>query len=248
MKCPGQDTRYWKPSDIFEVACTGCGKSVEFFKDDAVRTCRGCGARVANPRLDFGCAAHCRFARQCLGELPPEALARQNYLFAERVADGMRRYFGDDEKRIRHAEKVARLAEDIARDEGADMAVVLAAAYLHDIGIKDAERIYGSAAANYQEELGPAAARGMLRALGAQEQLAEEVCDIIGHHHHPRPHETANFKALYDADLIVNIQEGGIKKPRAPRELAGTIEARFLTGAGRRLARQAFGTGGPDED
>ncbi len=37
--------------------------------------------------------------------------------------------------------------------------------------------------------------------------MIKEVCDIIGHHHHPREEETINFKCLYDADLITNLEE-----------------------------------------
>jgi HD superfamily phosphohydrolase YqeK len=195
---------------------------------------------VANPKFDFGCASYCKFAAQCLKELPPEALAQQKHLFAERVACEMRRYFAGDEKRIRHAEKVAQYAEQIAAGEGADMAVVLTAAYLHDIGIVDAERMYHSTAAKYQEELGPLTARGILQGLHAGEQLIEEACDIIGHHHHPRPAETVNFMALYDADLIVNIQEGDIEKPRERDTLAALIESRMLTLSGKRVAAEVF--------
>lgn len=72
MKCPGQDMRYWKPGDIFEVACPQCGCAVEFFKDESRRRCRQCGNIIANPRIDLGCAAHCRFAADCVGP-PPEA-------------------------------------------------------------------------------------------------------------------------------------------------------------------------------
>ncbi|MBN2159160.1 MAG: hypothetical protein JW807_07175 [Spirochaetes bacterium] len=70
--CPGQDTRYWRPGDIFNVTCGSCGTSVEFFKDDASRRCPGCGIRVRNPRLTMGCAAWCRHARECLGYDPKE--------------------------------------------------------------------------------------------------------------------------------------------------------------------------------
>lgn len=66
MKCPGQDTQHWKPDDIFETPCPECGRSIEFFKDDATRRCKGCGTRVPNPKLDIGCAEHCEFADQCL--------------------------------------------------------------------------------------------------------------------------------------------------------------------------------------
>ena len=52
--------------------------------------------------------------------------------------------------------------------------------------------------------------------------------------------ETINFKVLYDADLIVNIQEGDIEKPREPDKLAALIESRLLTASGKRVAREVF--------
>lgn len=73
MKCPGQDTRYWKPGDIFEVPCPGCQKPIEFFRDEPARTCRSCGARVPNPRIDLKCLSWCQFRAQCAaGEAVPE--------------------------------------------------------------------------------------------------------------------------------------------------------------------------------
>ena len=73
--CPGQDTRYWRPGDVFEVKCADCGNEVEFFKDDAFRRCHRCGSRVANPKLSFGCAQWCQHAKECLGYDPKEAAA-----------------------------------------------------------------------------------------------------------------------------------------------------------------------------
>ena len=66
MKCPGQDTRLWDSGAIFEIACINCGEPIEFFKDESSRKCRKCGRKVLNPRMDFGCATHCRFAELCL--------------------------------------------------------------------------------------------------------------------------------------------------------------------------------------
>jgi len=37
MKCPRQDSRYWKPGAIFEARCPECGNDVEFFKGDTTR-------------------------------------------------------------------------------------------------------------------------------------------------------------------------------------------------------------------
>ena len=54
VRCPGQDQRFWKPEDIFEVECSGCGRTVEFFKDEPKLICRNCGKAVANPKIDLG--------------------------------------------------------------------------------------------------------------------------------------------------------------------------------------------------
>lgn len=240
MKCPGQDTRYWKPEDIFETACPACGKALEFFKDDSSRKCKSCGTKVLNPNIDFGCATYCKFADQCLKELPPEILAQRKNIFKDKVACEVHRYLGADQKRINHAEKVALYAGQLLAQEKGDLAVVMAAAYLHDIGIKAAEEKYQSTAASCQEELGPGIARQILEGLGSDRKLIDEVCDIIGHHHHPRHEETDNFKALYDADVLVNIEEGDVEKPRDREKLAQLIDTRFLTEAGKELAKEMF--------
>jgi HD superfamily phosphodiesterase len=120
------------------------------------------------------------------------------------------------------------------------MAVVLAAAYLHDIGIKQAEERYQSTDSHYQEELGPPIAKGLLEKIGAPAQLIEEVCDIVGHHHHPRQNETANFKALYDADLLVNLEEMIRETPINKEVLEKRISASFLTPTGTNVARDVL--------
>jgi HD superfamily phosphodiesterase len=240
MKCPGQDSRYWKPGAIFETKCPECGKSVEFFKDDTMRKCEHCGHRFVNPSMDFGCAAYCKFADQCLGQLPPELLAQRQELMKDRIAVEMKKYFRQDFKRIGHATRVARHAEAIAAKEGGDLAIILAAAYLHDIGIHEAERKHGSTAARFQEEEGPAIARQIMEDVGAAPPMIDEVCDIIGHHHHPRQEETLNFKILYDADLIANIEDTAKKKEPDKKHLENVIEKNFLTKTGRKRASDIF--------
>jgi hypothetical protein len=228
MKCPGQDTLYWKPGAIYEVPCPTCGAKVEFFKDDTASKCPACTHRFVNPNLDFGCAAYCQYAEQCIGTLPEEFLLKQEDLLKDRVAIEMKRYFKGDFKRI-------------GRAEGANPAVVLCAAYLHDIGIVQAEKKYGSSAARYQEQEGPPVAREILETLGAKPPLVDEVCDIVGHHHHPRESETLNFKVLYDADGIANledrIKENGVSVDR----IAAIIDEKFLTPSGKVEAKKALG-------
>lgn len=240
MKCPGQDSRFWKPESIFETECPNCGNSVEFFKDDPTRKCGHCGHKFANPKMDFGCAAYCKFADQCIGELPPELLAQRDELLKDRIAVEMKKYFKSDFKRIGHATRVARHAEAIAGSAGGDMAVVLAAAYLHDIGIHEAEKKHGSTAGKYQEIEGPPIARNLMSKLGASDALIDEVCNIIGHHHHPGDAETLNFQVLYDADLIANIEDRQKEKAIDPQEIQRIIETRFLTDAGRQRAGNLF--------
>ncbi|MBW2107135.1 MAG: HD domain-containing protein [Deltaproteobacteria bacterium] len=240
MKCPGQDTRYWKPGAIFEAKCPECGSDVEFFQDDVTRTCSRCGHRFTNPKVDFGCASYCPYADRCLGDLPPEIIAAREDLLKDRVAVEMKRYFGHDFKRIGHAADVARYAEQIVREEQGNPAVVLCAAYLHDIGIHEAERKYHSTAARYQHREGPPIAREILTRLGAQEALIEEVCDIVGHHHHPREKETLNFKILYDADLIVNLVERQTGTRMKTEKLARIIEKDLFTESAKQLARRAL--------
>ena len=236
MQCPGQDNRYWDGSAVFEAPCPECGETVEFFKDDSTRTCGKCGHRFYNPRTDFGCAAYCPYAKQCLGDLPPELLKEKQDLLKEQVAVKMQSYFGDDRRRIDHALTVARYAEEIGSKEEANDAVLLIAAYLHDIGIKEAERKHNSTSARHQHQEGPPIAREILTKLDAPQGLIDEVCDIVGHHHTPRPEETINFKCLYDADLIVNLEEKQQESPSSPEHLAKVIEKSFLTTHGRELA------------
>ena len=240
MKCPGQDSRYWKPGAIFEVQCPKCGATVEFFKDDPSRKCTACGHRFVNPAMDFGCASYCEYAEQCLGTLPTELTAMKEDLLKDKIAIEMKKYFKADFKRIGHATKVARYAERIGKLEGGNLSVILAAAYLHDIGIHEAERKYQSTAAKYQEQEGPPIARSIMIKLGAKEELIDEVCDIVGHHHHPRPDETKNFKVLYDADLIVNLEEKQQESPIDKQRLNEIFEKSFLTLPGRELAEEVF--------
>lgn len=240
MQCPGQDSRYWSGEDVFETKCPKCGQSIEFFKDDSQRRCANCGHKMLNPKIDFGCASYCPYADQCLGSLPPELMAKRNDLFKDKLAIAMRRYFGQDSRRIQHAEDVASFAEEIGKQEKGNMAVILAAGYLHDIGIKEAERKYNSSAARYQHSEGPPVARELLTELQAETGLIDEVCDIISHHHTPRQEETLNFKVLYDADLIVNLDVKYREKTPSGEQLEKVLNKSFLTDAGRRLAKRVL--------
>ncbi len=76
--CPGQNSQFWGHDAIFEVSCTNCGNSVEFFKDDAQRKCSKCGTTLFNPKMDFSCAKWCPSAKSCLGEEKYNNLMQSN--------------------------------------------------------------------------------------------------------------------------------------------------------------------------
>jgi HD superfamily phosphodiesterase len=172
--------------------------------------------------------------------MPPELLAQKKELLVERAPIEMKRYFEGDFKRIGHATKVARYAEKICKMEDAHPVVTSLSAYLHDIGIKEAEKKYDSASPQYQHIEGPPVAREILEKLGAEEGIINEVCDIIGHHHTPRDEETINFKVIYDADLIVNLEEKQKESALSAEHLEKIIEKSFLTKTGQTMARNAL--------
>jgi HD superfamily phosphodiesterase len=226
--------RHWKPGDIFDISCPQCGKKIEFFKDEVRRRCKSCGAQVTNPKIDFGCAEWCAYAEQCMGTLPGELKEKKRETLKQRIASEMRRVFGGDSKRINHANKVVKFAEEILRDEGGNPAVVIAASYLHDIGIHEAERKYNSTAEKYQERKGPPIARNILERLGTNRDMTDEVCDLIAHHHSPGQVQTLNFQILWEADTLVNLEEA---TEGELDQIKQAIEATFKTSTGKRLAR-----------
>ena len=128
VKCPGQDQRFWKPGDIFEINCPNCGAGLEFWKDEPTRRCHSCKNKVTNPKIDLGCAKWCQYAEHCLSAFA----GSDNDIICQQLAAQMRDVFGDDQKRIDHALGVLSFAEQIQRTEGGDPLVVKAAAILHD--------------------------------------------------------------------------------------------------------------------
>jgi len=211
---------------------------MEFFKDESVRKCKKCGNRMVNPKMDFGCAAYCKYAEQCLGSLSPEMLSQRKELFKDRVPLEMKRYLKGDAIKIPRAIKVARYAEEILKGEKADLAIVVPAAYLLNIGLLEAEKKYEKIDPTILAREGPAVAREILHNLDADESLTNEICRIIGRQDQDGAEETIEFQIVLDAEKMVSLEEqsgGGI----VAEELQGQI-ASFLTDSGRRLAGEVL--------
>jgi hypothetical protein len=94
-----------------------------------------------NPQMDFGCAAYCQYAEQCIGDLPPDLIAQKDDLLKDRIAVAVKRHLKTDFARIGRASRVAGHADKIGRKAAANMAVVLSAAYLHVLERAAAEAI-----------------------------------------------------------------------------------------------------------
>lgn len=240
MKCPGQDTQYWNEEAIFDTQCPECGHPMEFFKDDATRRCGKCRKKIVNPRMDFGCAAYCKFAEQCLGSLPEEFVAKRDDLFKDRVAVEMKRYFGTDFKRIGHAAKVANFAEKIGKEERANLPVVLCAAYLYDIGAKNAQLKNNSDTPEAIEQESPVVARALMEKLGAKEELTHAVVELVGHRNRGAKDPGLNQKVLHDADMLAHMSVCEKKPHVDDEEFSAKLDRLFLTAAGNKMARQVL--------
>ena len=97
----------------------------------------------------------------------------------DRLLEEMVIYNAGDPKRIQHLVKVHEFARLIGRMEGLDertLRILEAAAYVHDIGIRNAERKYGKCGGKLQEQEGPPEAEQLLRRLGFPEGENARIC------------------------------------------------------------------------
>lgn len=154
--------------------------------------------------------------------------------FIEQVRAAMEGYFGADAKRVAHARRVADYARELLAGIDADETVTMTAAYLHDIGIPEAERRYGSCAGPLQEQEGPPVARAILEQLDAPAPLVDVVCTLVGRHHTPGGVDSPEFRILWDADALVNLEEVVPGKTRA--EVRVILDKWLVTEAGFRRA------------
>ena len=144
VKCPGQDTRFWKADDIFVAECPKCGAEIEFFKDDARRRCAWCGHLFYNPKIELGCAEWCQFAEKCVPDLVKEKKATQT--FKERLAELVHSRLQDPAAWER-TEKGMEYALNLLKSEGGDPRVVLAVVLLHQLDPEQARQLLEEVAA-----------------------------------------------------------------------------------------------------
>ena len=156
------------------------------------------------------------------------------------VCEAMLQYYTGDAKRIQHFIKVHSFAkligvmENLSSDE---QYVLEIAAYVHDIGIKKAEELYGDCSGKHQEELGPELAKNLLIDLGCEGVVIKRVCYLVGHHHTYTNVDSRDYQILIEADFLVNLFDD-VMSMEAVEHAYKNI---FRTEAGRRICREMFG-------
>ncbi|MCE5344585.1 MAG: HD domain-containing protein [Eubacteriales bacterium] len=155
------------------------------------------------------------------------------------VQRAMIAYFAGDVRRINHFIKVYGFAKAIGKLEGLDAGtqqVLEIAALTHDIGIKNSERLYGSASGAHQQVEGPPEAEKLLFALNVDEAVIAQVCWLIAHHHTYQDIRGLDYRILVEADFLVNIDEDSLAWPAVQ-----TIEREiFATDTGKKFLHALF--------
>lgn len=148
-------------------------------------------------------------------------------------------YFNGDIKRIQHFTKVYTFAALIGRLEGLkerEQFYLEAAAVVHDIGIKNAEKKYGSCNGKLQEKEGPPVAKELLKRLDFDEETIKRVCFLVGNHHTYKKIDGIDFQILAEADLIVNFCE----EQTDTNSIKNAIEKVFRTKTSAEICKTIF--------
>lgn len=149
-------------------------------------------------------------------------------------------FFGKDIKRVNHLLKVYAFAQMIGKAQGLDdhtQQIVEAVAAVHDIGIKESERKYGSSAGKYQEQEGPQLAKELLASLQCNPQVIQRVCYLVARHHTYDGVDGMDYRILLEADFLVNAFEDGLSE----RALYQAKRKIFRTDAGKALLKDLYG-------
>jgi len=207
MQCPGQDNRYWNGAAVFDIPCPHCGNVLEFFKDDSQRTCKQCGHKVLNPKIDFGCASYCPYAEQCMGTLPSDLRAKAGDRFKDRLAVAVRKRLIEKEQTYRLVTTRAEFGEKLCQEEGGNMAAIVAAALLTETDLPLA----------------------LLTELSAEENLIKEVNQLLTFKPAMNDEEAKSAAIFHDACLLGNMSLGIVTSPTTPCLTAtGTQEAEMI--------------------
>ena len=232
IRCPGQNTMFWKPDDIYDVKCPSCGAPVEFWKDDSKRSCK-CGHRFLNPKRDLGCLEYCKYAEQCMPDMfqgeSLKALYRDRLLVAAKIA------LKPEDSRLKRTQEIAEVAEEILDGEGGQPKVVFAATILGDL-VMNSHPQGGQGASSSQGESPMAVVTKVLADLGTEKEVIDQVCQIIEDRINGTSSAEVNHKIFSDALLVADLGEK--KTLLEEKAIERLIQSKVQTKTGKRLARE----------
>ncbi len=131
------------------------------------------------------------------------------------VADLVVRYYSNFKSMhddLTHTQEVVTYTRMIAVAEGlseGEVAMLEAAAWLHDIGCPRSKVIFGDSLPVNQQRVGREVTADLLRdEERVTESQREWLRDVVGSHHQFKSSVELNFTPLFEADLIVNLLSG----------------------------------------
>ncbi|HIU56235.1 MAG TPA: phosphohydrolase [Candidatus Ornithomonoglobus merdipullorum] len=159
-----------------------------------------------------------------------------------KTAFAMCEYMAGDVMRINHFMKVHSFAKIIGEAEGLDartQEILEAAAYVHDIGIKNSEIKYGSSSGYYQQIEGPGEAEKLLAECGYDKEFIDRVKYLVSRHHKYVNIDGPDCQILIEADFIVNVYEDEINR----ETIRDIYEKIFRTESGKEIMRRLYAAG-----
>ena len=232
LRCPGQNTLFWKPDDIYDVTCPSCGAPVEFWKDDSKRSCK-CGHRFLNPKRDLGCLEYCKYAEQCM----PDMFQGENLkaLYRDRLLVGAKIALKPEDARLKRSQEIAEVVEEILDGESGQPKVVFAATILGDL-VLNSQPHGGQGVSSSQGESPVAIVTKVLADLGTEKEVIDQVCQIIENRINGTSSEDINHRIVSDAFMVADLLEKKTLLEEAAIERL--IDSKVQTETGKRLARE----------
>ncbi len=230
-RCPGMDVRFWKPKDIFEIRCPYCGETIEFWKDDPLRNCPGCGQVVSNPQIDLSCAKWCQYAEECVGALSDTLV--QEAPVIDRLKALLEKHLTGQPTRMNFARAACVRAETLMAAEGGEPCVVKSGALL--AGALMTENGISAASSSDNNPLrDPLARKTILEQAGIGTALANETCAVVDGIISGKTQETLDFTVVWDAVQLerLSLIHDSDTRPVVPDTITKTIRTR----SGKRMA------------
>ena len=228
-RCPGQDQRFWKLEDIFDVDCSQCGCSVEFWKDEPQVKCPNCKQVIVNPKLDLGCAKWCKYAKECLGQIAGE----ESSILSTRLIECLRQMADTDQSVVRSSLEVLRYAEKIQLEEGGQPLVVKASAilsHIHELPTRSESETRAENAADGQDSL----ISNILAKQGIQNEFVDHICQILTACRDDKRMDSLEFKIIWDACRLAQLGQHASAMDETVTKIP------WKTPTGRRLAKERF--------